>query len=138
MHDFKVEQADAVVKTRLWHFINWDKQGTLVNPDIFPLFLQRLQNIEHSSQHPILVHSVDELNISSNLFLLLDICIRLAKQDGVVDMCHQVRKLRTQQPNCIATVEEYLFAHQYLDKYFSLPSYAYVYDHNPIIYFANK
>ncbi|XP_065159370.1 receptor-type tyrosine-protein phosphatase mu-like [Atheta coriaria] len=138
MHHFKIEQASTVVKTRFWHFTNCDKRGTSRHLDSFLLFLQGLQFIERSLQHPILVHSICGLNASTDLFILLDICIRQAKQDGVVDMCYQVRKLRTQQPNCIATVEEYLFAHQYLDKYFSLPSYAYVYDHNPIIYFANK
>ncbi|XP_065159362.1 phosphatidylinositol phosphatase PTPRQ-like [Atheta coriaria] len=130
MHHFKIKQASTVVKTRFWHFTNCDKGGTLRHLDSFLSFLQGLQFIERSSQHPILVHSSCGLNASTDLFILLDICIRQAQKDEVVDICYQVQRLRTQRPNCIDTFEDYLFAHHILDKYFTMLPYTFADDHN--------
>lgn len=100
------------------HLMHWDKRETLMYSPNLMSFFQCLQDIQHS-QHPTLVNSICELNVSANLFILVDICIQQARQDGFVGIRNQIQKLRLQLPNFIDIPEDYFVAHLILMRYIS-------------------
>ncbi|XP_065158766.1 receptor-type tyrosine-protein phosphatase delta-like [Atheta coriaria] len=134
IHHFRVQQANIVRQTRFLHFTNWDKDGTQIYPRSIDSFLQLLQTIKDLPHRPILVHTFGKHNVCAGLFILVHISIQQAQQEAQVDICHQVQNLRTQRPNCIDSVEEYLFAHLVLLEYISIPQHAYPCEYYPVIY----
>ncbi|KAK9883910.1 hypothetical protein WA026_004853 [Henosepilachna vigintioctopunctata] len=107
---FHVNCKNQMRKLEQFHFTSWPDRGVPLYPQSLVPFLRKILKIPQSSSSPIVVHCSAGVGRTGTI-ILSEICLRMAAEEGVIDVLHHLQKLREQRSNMVDNVERYKLVH---------------------------
>ncbi|XP_076462562.1 LOW QUALITY PROTEIN: tyrosine-protein phosphatase Lar-like [Babylonia areolata] len=115
LREFKVTDArDGQSRTiRQFHFTDWPEQGVPKCGEAFIDFIGQVHKTKEQFGHegPITVHCSAGVG-RTGVFIALSIVLDRMRAEGLVDLVHTVKMLRTQRPAMVHTQDQFQFCYR--------------------------
>ncbi|KAL8616015.1 hypothetical protein ACOMHN_014977 [Nucella lapillus] len=114
LREFKVTDArDGQSRTiRQFHFTDWPEQGVPKSGEAFIDFIGQVHKTKEQfgQEGPITVHCSAGVG-RTGVFIALSMVLERMRAEGVVDVVHTVKMLRTQRPAMVHTQDQFQFCY---------------------------
>ncbi|CAI8026225.1 Receptor-type tyrosine-protein phosphatase delta [Geodia barretti] len=102
-----------------FQFTAWPENGAPEEgAGMIDLIGQVLRVQQQTGEKPIIVHCSAGIG-RTGAFCALSIAIERVKEEGLIDVFHTVKHLRTQRPHMVQTPEQYIFCYRAISEYVS-------------------
>ncbi|XP_026482439.1 receptor-type tyrosine-protein phosphatase epsilon-like [Ctenocephalides felis] len=91
------------------HFTAWPDHGVPLYPEALVPFINKMQSIQ-SDQTPTIVHCSAGVGRTGTI-ILADICIKMARATGKIDILYYQNKIREQRANLVDSSDQYKLVH---------------------------
>ncbi|XP_059481280.1 uncharacterized protein LOC132200097 isoform X2 [Neocloeon triangulifer] len=100
------------------HFTNWPDHDVPLYPQSMLIFVEKM--MQHKSKGPVTVHCSAGVG-RTGAVILIDACLRMALQEGFVDVVKIFAKMRSQRANLVDNLNQYEFVHLVLLEAIAIP-----------------
>ncbi|XP_059483041.1 receptor-type tyrosine-protein phosphatase alpha-like [Neocloeon triangulifer] len=116
-----VSQGSASRTVVQMHYTGWPEEGVPFYPQSVATFAAKIANITNGL--PIVVHCCSGIS-RTGVIVLVDVCIRMARAEGSLDIAKTFGEMRSQRVNFLDKQCQYEFAHLVLLEALVMPHFS--------------